>query len=107
MPFNVPSHNYPLNYSMKCPIKQITIISILFPAFCGLFKSAGYIKEALSHEGMLSNRSYLQNGFMSLSCVFHPHFLCQFANYQRHWWLGSTASLAAHLCRGEVTALSL
>lgn len=69
MPFNVPSLNYPLNYSMKCPIKQITVISILFSAFCGLHKSAGSIKEALSHEGILSNRSYLENGFMFLSCV--------------------------------------
>lgn len=68
-PFNVPSPDYPLNYSMKCPIKQITIISILFSAFRGLLKSAGSIKEALSHGGILSNRSYLQNGFMSLSCV--------------------------------------
>lgn len=39
--------------------------------------------------------------------VFRPHFPCQFANYGRHWWLGSTVSLAAHLCRGEVTALGL
>lgn len=68
-PFNVPSPNYPLNYSMKCPMKQITVISILFSAFCSLLKSAGSIKEALSHEGILSNRSYLQNGFMFLSCV--------------------------------------
>lgn len=64
---------------MKCPIKQITIISILFSAFRGLLKSVGSIKEALSQEGILSNRSYLQNGFMFLSCVsaslFHASLL--------------------------------